>query len=116
MKLGFWPAKLLILKSVMDAATAGLLGTAIGAAIGFFGNASITWINRSFDEKRARRELKTKTAFDYWQTAFQKTEAVPFEASFFLAIKIMELTERKHLSEEEFVAELKKLDQVKLRK
>jgi hypothetical protein len=89
----------------MDAATAGLLGVAIG----LIGNAVITWINRRFDEKRSSRELKTKTAFDYWKAAFEKSERVPFEASFFLAVKIMELTERKHLSEEEFVSELRRL-------
>jgi len=38
-----------------------------------------------------------------------KSSTVPFEASFFLAVKIMELAERKHVSEEEFVAELKRL-------
>jgi hypothetical protein len=45
----------------MDAAAAGL----IGAALGFFGNAVVTWINRHYDESKARRELMIKTAWDY---------------------------------------------------
>jgi hypothetical protein len=90
----------------MDAATAGL----VGAAIGFSGNALITWINRYFDEKKARCELKLKTAFDYWQTAFQAaiskgSENVPFEAFFLHAVQIMELTERKDLSADEFIVD-----------
>jgi hypothetical protein len=48
----------------MDAAAAGL----VGAAIGFLGNALVTWINKHFDERKARRELLIKTASDYFSS------------------------------------------------
>jgi hypothetical protein len=40
----------------MDAATAGLFGVAIGIC----GNALATWINKHFEERKARRELFIK--------------------------------------------------------
>ena len=51
----------------MDAATAGLIGVVIGS----LANTVVTWINKHFEERKASREFRQKTAFDYWQTAFQ---------------------------------------------
>jgi hypothetical protein len=47
----------------MDAATAAL----VGAALGFVGNA-LTWITKHFDERKAQRELIIKSAWDYYTT------------------------------------------------
>jgi hypothetical protein len=51
----------------MPAATAGL----IGAALGFCGNSLVAWINRHFDERKARRELLVKTAWDYFSSRYE---------------------------------------------
>ena len=86
----------------MDAATAALAGTGIG----LLGNALVTWINRHYDERKARRELMYKTGFDYWKTAFEAAQVignrnVPFEAFFLYGIELMELSEDKTLSKEQ---------------
>jgi hypothetical protein len=93
----------------VDAVTAGFLGTVLGATVGTVG----TLITKYFDERKARREVIQKTAFEYWQTTFQAAltkgpPEVPFEAFFLHAVQIMELAERKDLAQDEFIAELNK--------
>jgi hypothetical protein len=48
----------------MNAATAGL----VGAAIGFGGNAVVTLITKHYEERKARREILVKTAWDYFSS------------------------------------------------
>ena len=61
--------------AVMDAATAGL----IGAAIGFFSNALVTWINKHFDERKAQRELLVRTSWDYYLSRSELAKEVAKE-------------------------------------
>jgi hypothetical protein len=76
----------------MNAATAALLG----AGIGILGTLVSTWINRHFDEKKARRELMVKTGWDHYSTlaTFAKDKGggiAPFETYLFHTLKIVEL-------------------------
>jgi hypothetical protein len=91
----------------IDSATFGLLGAVIGAVISQVGNLT----TRVFDDRKARRELMYKTAFDYWKTAFEAAQVVnnrnvPFEALFLYAIELMEISERKKRSLQHFLDEV----------
>ncbi|MGA8656448.1 MAG: hypothetical protein WB586_09890 [Chthoniobacterales bacterium] len=91
----------------VDSATATLLGTILGAAISQLANL----INGYFGERKARRKLMYKTAFDYWKTAFDAAQAsnnknVPFEALFLYATELMAISERKYRSKEVFLAKV----------
>jgi hypothetical protein len=93
----------------MNAALAGLLGTIAG---GFIGSAA-TFINRYFDEKKARRDLMVKTAWDQWSTGFEWIKSrggqlPPLEVYFFHTLKVVELAARKNLSNEQIIAEVRK--------
>ncbi len=95
---------------IMDAATAALFG----AGIGIFGTLVSTWINRHFDEKKARRELMVKTAWDHYSTfaEFTKTKGgalAPFETYLFHTLKVIEIALSKNLSNEEIVEEVRKI-------
>jgi len=89
----------------MNAAIAALAG----AVIGFVGNALSTWINRYFDEKKARRELMVKTAWDQWSTEFNRIRSsparlAPLEVYLFHTLKVVDLATRTNLSNEQIVA------------
>ena len=91
----------------VDSATATLLGTVLGAMISQAANV----INGFFGDRKARRELMYKTAFDYWKTAFQAAEArnfknVPFEALFLYRMELMAISERNYRSKEAFLAKV----------
>ena|ERR1700731_1604238 len=86
----------------------------VGVLVGSFGTFAVTWLTKHYEEKKARRELRIKTAFDYWKSAFEAAQAkgrdtVPFEAFFPFALQIIDLAERKGLSQEQFMAELSKV-------
>ena len=94
----------------MDSATAALIGAAFGASGGIAGNL----IKSYFDERKARRELMLKTAYDFWQSVYQeardsKVQIDPFETFVFHITKVLELAERKNLTNEKIRAELKKI-------
>src|SRR2546430_10055566 len=94
----------------MNAATAALLG----AGIGIFGTLVSTWINRHFDEKKARRELMIKTGWDHYSTVakFAKETGggiAPFETYLFHTLKVVELALNKDLSNEQIVEEVRKI-------
>lgn len=94
----------------MDAATAGL----IGAALGFLGNALVTWINKHFDERKAWRELLIKSAWDYYSSRreiFKITggKMVPFEVFLLYTVKTINLALRKNLSNEDILRELQEI-------
>jgi hypothetical protein len=94
----------------MDAATAAL----VGAALGFVGNALVTWINKHFDERKARRELIIKSAWDYYTTRLEITKALggsfpPFETFLFYTTKVIDLALRKNLSNQEVLEQLRKI-------
>jgi hypothetical protein len=50
----------------IDAATAGFLGTISGGIIGLAGNL----ITEFFDDRKERRQLMVKAAWDYWSKRF----------------------------------------------
>jgi len=94
----------------MNAATAALLG----AGIGIFGTLISTWINRHFDEKKARRELMVKTSWDHYSTLAEFTKAqggrlAPFETYLFHTQKVIELALNESLSNEQIVEEVRKI-------
>jgi hypothetical protein len=94
----------------LPTAIAGFVGVLVGA----FGTFAVTWLTKHYEEKKARRELRVKIAFDYWQTTFKTAqdksrEPIPFEAFFLHALHIIDLAERKNLSQDQFLAELDKL-------
>jgi hypothetical protein len=95
----------------MNAAIAALAG----AGIGFVGNALTTWINRYFDEKKARRELAVKTACDQWATEFNGRinksggRLAPLEVYLFHTLKVVDLATRKNLSNEEIIGGVRKI-------
>lgn len=94
----------------MNAATAALLG----AGIGIFGTLISTWINRHFDEKKARRELMVKTSWDHYSTLAEFTKAqggrlAPFETYPFHTQKVIELALNESLSNEQIVEEVRKI-------
>src|SRR5258707_3295106 len=94
----------------MNAATDALFG----AGIGIFGTLVSTWINRHFDEKKARRELMVKTSWDHFSALNQWTKAhggtmAPFETYLFHTIKVIELALNKNLSNEQIVEEVRKI-------
>jgi len=92
----------------MNAATAALLG----AGIGILGNLALTWINKHFDEKKARRELLIKTSWDHFSTLAEWTKGqrvAPFEAFLFHTMKVIELALNKNLSDEQIVEEVRKI-------
>jgi hypothetical protein len=91
----------------VDIATAGLIGTVLGAIISQLGSL----ITGYFNDRKARRELMYKTAFDYWKTAFEAAQSkdnrnVPFEALFLYGMELMEISER-HLSKKHFLTKVK---------
>jgi hypothetical protein len=94
----------------MNAAVAGFLGTCIGT----FGTLAVTWLTKHYEEKKARRELMVKTAWDYWAKGFDAAQTrgaqtAPFEAFMFHALKIIELADHKSLSNKQLRDELKKI-------
>lgn len=99
-----------------DAATAAL----VGAAIGFVGNALVTWINKHFDERKARREIILKSAWDYYATRLEiakdwakvRPEGAPippFSTFLFYTTKVVDLALRKNLSDQKVLKELRKI-------
>jgi hypothetical protein len=102
----------------MDATTAALLG----AAIGFLGNALLTWINKHFDERKARRELIVKTAWDCYSTRLEPAKERAreggagrfplFSVFLFHTIKTVDLALRKNLSNEEIADEMRKIEEL----
>jgi hypothetical protein len=100
-------SKVIIIRNAAIAALAG-------AVIGFVGNALSTWINRYFDEKKARRELMVKTAWDQWSTEFNRTRSsparlAPLEVYLFHTLKVVDLATRTNLSNEQIVVEVRKI-------
>jgi hypothetical protein len=106
----------------MDTTTAALLGAAIGVigtAIGIFGNALVTWINRHFDERKARRELMIKTAWDYYSSRLELAKdgklrgpLPPFSNILFLVTRIVDLGLRENLSNQQIAEEMRKIDEL----
>ena len=96
----------------MDAATAGL----IGAAVGFLANALVTWINRHFDERKARRELMIKAAWDYYALTLNKSQpevpTAPFSTYLFHTVKTVELAMRKNLSDQKIAEEMRRINKL----
>jgi hypothetical protein len=102
----------------MDATTAALLG----AAIGFLGNAVVTWINKRFDERKARRELMIKTAWDYYSSRREIAEEVakergggkftPFSTFLFHTIRTVDLALRENLSNQQIAEEMRKIEEL----
>lgn len=99
----------------MDSAIAGLLG----AAIGFAGNAVVTCINKHYDEKKARRELLVKTAWDHYSSVSElaKTKEggvlMPFELFVLHTTRVIELALRaQFLSNEETLKEMHKIHEL----
>jgi hypothetical protein len=94
----------------MDAATAGLLG----AAIGFCGTAVVTWITKHYEERKARREILVKTAWDYFSSRsdlaknIRNATLMPFELYIFYTVKVVELALRENLSNQEVLDEMRK--------
>jgi hypothetical protein len=93
-----------------DAAIAALAG----AGIGIFGTLGSTWINRFFDERKARRELLIKTSWDHFLTRAEITkvkggELARFETYVFYTLKVIDLALTKNLSNEQIVEELRKI-------
>jgi hypothetical protein len=98
----------------MNAATAGLIGAAIGAASGILGNILATWINKHFDERKAQRELMIKTAWDYYSSDLEVAKSdggalLPPETFIFYTVKIVELAMHKGLSDKKLLNELRKI-------
>jgi len=94
--------------TVMDAATAGL----VGAAIGFGGNAVVTWITKHYEERKARREILVKTAWDYFSSHSDLAKnldvtLMPFELYIFYTVKVVELALRENLSNQEVLDEMR---------
>lgn len=96
----------------MDAATGVVLGAAIGAfsaLIGVFGNVGVTWITKHYDERKERRELILKSAWDYYSTVLEVGKAIPgskqqpFDAFLFYMVKVVDLALRKGLSDEQLL-------------
>jgi hypothetical protein len=98
----------------MDAAAAGL----IGAALGFLGNALVTWINKHYDERKAQRELMIKTSWDYYVSVGEAGKNIPggilmpFEVFILYTPRVVELALRENLSNEEIVDEMRKIHQL----
>jgi hypothetical protein len=71
----FWAfsRQTLNVRSSMNAAVAGFLGTCIGT----FGTLAVTWLTKHYEEKKARRELMVKTAWDYWAIGRSQKPARP---------------------------------------
>jgi hypothetical protein len=102
----------------MDATTAALLG----AAIGFLGNAVVTWINKHFDERKAQRELMLKTAWDYYSSRLELAKEVakerggghfpPFSTFLFHTIRTVDLALRKNLSNQQIAEEMRKIEEL----
>ena len=105
----------------MDTTTAALLGAAIGVigtAIGILGNLLMTWINRHFDERKARR-LMIKTAWDYYSSRLELAKAgkasgrlPPFSNILFLIIKIVDLGLRENLSNQQILEKTRELNEL----
>jgi hypothetical protein len=94
----------------MNAAIAGLIGTALGASGGIVGNL----IKSYFDERKARRELMLKTAYDFWRSVYEEARAKnvqidPFETFVFHITKVLELAGRKNLTNKKIRIALKKI-------
>jgi hypothetical protein len=94
----------------MNAAIAGLIGTALGASGGIAENL----IKSYFDERKARRELMLKTAYDFWRSVYDEARAKsvqidPFETFVFHTMKVLELTERSDLTNEKIRSALKEI-------
>jgi hypothetical protein len=102
----------------MDAATAAL----IGAAIGFLGNALVTWITKHFDERKARRELMLKTAWDYYSSRLELAKEVakergrgnfpPFSTFLFHTIRTVDLALRENLSNQQIAEGMRKIEEL----
>jgi hypothetical protein len=43
--------------------------------VGSFGTFAVTWLTKHYEVKKARRERRIKTAFDYWKSAFEAAQA-----------------------------------------
>jgi hypothetical protein len=94
----------------MNAATAALFH----AGIGIFGNLALTWINRHFDEKKTRRELIIRTAWDHFSTMGEWSKdrgfgLAPFETYLFHTNEGHRIGLNKDLSNEQIVEEVRKI-------
>ena len=74
----------------------------------------MTCINRHYDERKARRELLVKTAWDYFSSKFEIAKLTggalaPFEVFVFYTVKVVELAVRKNLSDEKTLDEMRKI-------
>jgi hypothetical protein len=66
-----------------------------------------------YHDRKERRQLMVKAAWDYWSKGFDAAQSwnaqtAPFEAFMFHALKVIELSQRRELSDEQLRDELKK--------
>ena len=76
----------------------------------------MTWINRNFDERKERRELLIKTAWDYFSNQFEVLKLsggimAPFEVFALYTVNVLELALRKDMSNQEVLDEMRKIHQ-----
>ena len=98
----------------MNAATAGLLGTALGALASGATAIFITHITKRSEERRQLREIAFKTAINNWDyvcklSAQYGVATLPLEVFIIHMLKLSELLTSGDVTEENLVAKLQEV-------
>jgi hypothetical protein len=98
----------------MNAATAGLLGTALGARASGATAIFITHITKRSEERRQLREIAFKTAINNWDyvcklSAQYGVATLPLEVFIIHMLKLSELLTSGDVTEENLVAKLQEV-------
>jgi|HubBroStandDraft_3_1064219.scaffolds.fasta_scaffold235677_2 hypothetical protein len=86
----------------------------VGAGIGFGVNAVVTLITKHYQERKSRREILVKTAWDYFSNRSDLAKYIgdikmmQFELYIFYTVKVVELALRENLSNQEILDEMRK--------
>ena len=72
----------------------------------------VTWVTKYYDDLKSRREIIVKTAWDHYESALEILKIKggkiqPFASFLFYTMKVIDLSMRRDLSDQQFVEELR---------